>query len=203
MDAKKPILPYEYLKGHDFVEKLKDVLNCSSHQELAERLHVPKSTFSTWSKHERTSHELMVRLHLALGIPIEELALKDHSAVEYTYDLPPAAGLITIQSYSLENGSLEFNCLTPYTQNRFDRLGLHIANLVEIQDTTDIYLVDRRLNDAVSGKYLIEVDGRHSINQIQRLPGKKLAIEFGNKAVEVEEENIKVVGRVVVTLRKE
>ncbi|MBF4249106.1 bacteriophage CI repressor, partial [Vibrio anguillarum] len=70
------ILPFDYLKGEAFTEKLKDVTGCKTLLEMSERFDVPKATFSAWNTHERTSHELMVRLHLALGVPIEELALK-------------------------------------------------------------------------------------------------------------------------------
>lgn len=58
------------------------------------------------------------------------------------------------------------------------------------------------LNDAVSGEYLIEINGLLSLNHIQRLPNK-LAVVFGNSTVEVSEEDIKVIGRVAVTLKKE
>ena len=47
------------------------------------------------------------------------------------------------------------------------------------------------------------MDGTLSNNHIQRLPGKKLAVVFGDTAVEVTEADIKVAGRVAVTLRKE
>ncbi|TOQ40326.1 transcriptional regulator, partial [Vibrio parahaemolyticus] len=42
---------------------------------MSELFDVPKATFSAWNTHNRTSHELMVRLHLAKGIPIERMAL--------------------------------------------------------------------------------------------------------------------------------
>ncbi|WP_080722795.1 hypothetical protein [Vibrio vulnificus] len=55
---------------------------------------------------------------------------------------------------------------------------------------------------AVSGTYLVDMDGRLSINHVQRLPNK-LAVVFGNSTVEVSEQDRKVMGRVAVTLRKE
>ncbi|MBF4254802.1 hypothetical protein EA007_28740, partial [Vibrio anguillarum] len=51
--------------------------------------------------------------------------------------------------------------------------------------------------------YLIDVDGRLSINQIQRLPGRKLAIAFGDSTIEASENDIKVLGRVAVTMKKD
>ncbi|HAS6296878.1 TPA: hypothetical protein I7229_06290 [Vibrio vulnificus] len=46
------------------------------------------------------------------------------------------------------------------------------------------------------------MNGRLSINHGQRLPNK-LAVVFGNSTVEVSEQDIKVIGRIAATLRKE
>lgn len=219
MDARKPILPYEYLKGNEFVEKLKDTLNCRSHQELAELLHIPKSTFSTWSKHDRTSHELIVRLHLALGIPVQELALKHDELKQPTeetnepralYSLntlqqPPLtqqSSTVVIRSFCLSNGRLLDTGEIPYAARIFNSWNLNNKDSVEIETNENRYIVDKTHNDAVSGNYLIEINGRMSINYIQRLPNK-LAVVFGDNTVEVAEEDIKVVGRVAVTLKKD
>lgn len=216
MNAKKPILPYEYLKGNEFVEKLKDVLNCRSHQELADILNVPKSTFSTWSKHDRTSHELMVRLHLKLGIPIKELALSSDDTSELgavgdlraSYSIPssssvsnPQHSTVILKSFCLSNGQLLDTGEMPYAVRMFNSWNLDSSTTIEIETNEGRFLVDKNQNDAVSGEYLIDMNGRMSINHIQRLPNK-LAVVFGNATVEVAEEDIKVIGRVAVTLKK-
>lgn len=218
MDAKKPILPYEYLKGNEFVERLKEALNCRSHQELSDILQVPKSTFSTWSKHERTSHELMVRLHLALGIPIEELALYpedrnqaqtvDQQKKATTYPsterlVNPQHDTVIVKSSCLSNGKLIETGEVPYAVRRMNSFGLDADLVVEIETNEAIYLVDQSVTTAVSGKFLIDIDGSLSINHIQRLPGKKLAVVFGDSTVEVSDDDIKVIGRVAVSLRKD
>ncbi|EPE2682046.1 phage repressor protein CI [Vibrio alginolyticus] len=225
MDAKKPILPYEYLKGNEFVEKLKEVLNCKSHQELADLLRIPKSTFSTWSKHERTSHELTIRLHLALGIPIAELALSkdDKNRIaqggvevakpsldymsrmlgEQSTQLQQAQNdVVSISSFCLTNGQLLDTGKIPYAIRIFNSWNLDKNNSIEIETNDGRFIVDKTQNDAMSGDYLIDMNGRMSINHIQRLPNK-LAVVFGNSTVEVAEEDIKVLGRVAVTLKKD
>ncbi len=72
------IPPFDYLKGEAFTETLKEVTGCKTLLEMSELFDVPKATFSAWNTHERTSHELMVRLHLAKGIPIERMALSNN-----------------------------------------------------------------------------------------------------------------------------
>ncbi len=84
----------------------------------------------------------------------------------------------------------------------FNSWDLEASNTIEIETNEGRFLVDKKQNDAVSGEYLIDMNGRLSINHIQRLPNK-LAVVFGNSTVEVSEQDIKVIGRVAVTLRKE
>lgn len=220
MDDKKTIPPYDYLKGSDFVDALKNKLNCRTHQELADLLDIPKSTFSTWAKHERTSHEVMVRLHLSEGIAIEELALSTnelnkiahgqanianpHSAMKERVirEQNPQHGILLINSFCLSGGKLIGTGETPYSIRRINSLGLQQAELIEVETNEATYLLDKSMTDALRGNYLIDIDGHLSINRIQRLPGKKLAIAFDDSTIEVSDEDIQVIGYIAATLKK-
>ncbi|MFH4793853.1 phage repressor protein CI [Vibrio alginolyticus] len=206
------ILPFDYLKGDGFTERLKEVTGCRTFLDMAELLDVPKATFSAWKLHDRTSHELMVRLHLALGVPIEELALKpedrdkvrnsDAAKKAATYHSAerlenPQHGSVIIKSYCLTNGKLLDTGEVPYSVRRINGFGLENADLIEIETNQSVVLVDKKENDAMNGNYLIGIDGRHSINQIQRLPGK-LAIAFDGQTIEVQDGDIEVIGKVVL-----
>ncbi|HHF2947591.1 helix-turn-helix domain-containing protein [Vibrio sp. Vb2110] len=219
------ILPYDYLKGREFTENLKRVLSCRNLEELSEILSIPKSTFTTWNAHDRTSHELMVRLHLALGIPVEELALKleDKARLDFSkkhiawtrnntkpliFDKPACdtvkehAETHTISTFCLSNGKLIDTGWIAYPKRRFNSYNLRPNKTIELETNTAHYLVDVDETDPVTGDYLISIDERHSLNHIQRLPGKKLAVVFGDSTVEISEEDIKVIGRVAVSLEK-
>ncbi len=208
------IAPFDYLKGTDFTENLKNLTGCKNYQEMAFVYDVPKSTFSTWNTHNRTSHELMVRAHLALGIPMEELALKPedrfktHSATKSTTEVTNTTSSqqhnsVQIKSYCLTNGELLDTGELPYATRRFNSFNLNAEVTIEVETNEALFLVDKGTTNPASGKYLIDTDGTLSINHIQRLPGKKLAVVFGDSTIEVSEEDIKVIGRVAVTLRKE
>ncbi|HCH3752514.1 TPA: hypothetical protein NKZ56_003294 [Vibrio parahaemolyticus] len=93
--------------------------------------------------------------------------------------------------------------LPAYSPTPGNGYGLSGYSLMEVETNEAIYLVDKDTRNAVSGKYLIDIDGNLSINQIQRLPGKKLAIAFGDTTMEVFDSDIKVMGRVAVTSKKE
>ncbi|ELI5415016.1 helix-turn-helix domain-containing protein [Vibrio parahaemolyticus] len=216
------IKAFDYLKGSNFTENLKRLSKCKSYQDLAYVFDVPKTTFSTWNTHNRNSHELVVRTHLRTGIPVKELILpndypetelhhsfwgnKNAPEVEVTSSSPelqnPQLAIVTIKSFCLTNGQLVPTGEMPYAQRMFNSWDLVATNTVEIETNEGRFLVDKRQNDAVSGDYLIDMNGRLSINHIQRLPNK-LAVVFGNSTVEVSEEDIKVIGRVAVTAKRE
>lgn len=74
-------------------------------------------------------------------------------------------------------------------------------SLIQFETNEVIYLVDIEFLNAVSGNCLIDINGNLSINYIQHLPGKKLAIAFVETTIEVSEHDLTVMGRVAVTLR--
>ena len=82
-----------------------------------------------------------------------------------------------------------------------NKYGLNDSSVIEIETNEALYLVNQDIKSAVSGKYLVDIDGDLSINHVQRLPGKKLAVAFGDTTMEVTEEDIKIVGRVAVVLK--
>ncbi|HDM8194163.1 TPA: helix-turn-helix domain-containing protein [Vibrio harveyi] len=212
---------FDYIKGEEFTEKLKEVNGVGSLGELANIYNVPKTTFSTWNSHKRNSHELVVRTHLRTGIPVQELILpKSFPLTELHHSFwgnqetsesgitssnlelqNPQLAILAIKSFCLSNGQLAPTGEIPYAQRMFNSWGLEARNTIEIETNEGRFLIDKTQNDAVSGEYLIDMNGRLSINHIQRLP-HKLAIVFGNSTVEVSEEDIRVIGRVAVALEK-
>ena len=82
-----------------------------------------------------------------------------------------------------------------------NKYGLNDSSVIEIETNEALYLVNQDIKSAVSGKNLVDIDGYLSINHVQRLPGKKLAVAFGDTTMEVTEEDIKIVGRVAVVLK--
>lgn len=219
----KTLPTFDYSKGKEFTTKLKETTGCNSLLQMATLFDVPKATFSTWNLHQRTSHELMVRLMIHNEITVDELktlALTDAALEEHLQQLAlketsslgvqhypsqiaeslTSADFIKVRSYKLENGKLSECEEMPYPTQRIKEFKLENANLVEIVANNCIYLIDKNIKDAMSGTYLIDIDQRHSINSIQRLP-KKLVIEFDGTSVEIDDEDINVIGKVVVTIK--
>ncbi|UXI00458.1 helix-turn-helix domain-containing protein [Photobacterium sp. TY1-4] len=194
---KAKVPAFEYLKGKEFTEKLKEVTNCATYDLLADYFGVPRSTFFTWHTHNRTGFELIIREHLKSGASVRYLALGEGKPFEDK--AAPAEGL---QTYRLVDGALIEAGRVSLDLSTLDRFGLKPSITKVIEDDSGIYYLNTESVDPVAGDYLIDIDGRLSINYLQRLPGKKLAIAFGNSTIEVSEEDIKVVGRVAMEMRK-
>ncbi len=221
MDSQQKISTFEYLKGENFTQALKDSLGLSTFSELSDLTGVTRQTISTWNTCNRNSHELVVRIHLRTGIPVHELILpKDYPTAELHYSFSEGAktsggkghapspeqqnaqlATFAIPSFCLNNGQLLPTGGVPYAQRIFTSWDLDPNSTIEVETDEGRFLVDKKLNDAVSGDYLIDIAGRMSINHVQRLPNK-LAIVFGKATVEVSEEDINVIGRVAIVLLK-
>ncbi|HCE3234770.1 phage repressor protein CI [Vibrio parahaemolyticus] len=196
--AKVP--PFDYLKGREFTEKLKEVTGCKTYELMSDYFGVPNSTFSTWHTHNRTGWELIIRTHLATGASVRYLALGEGKPFE-----SGESNTLTseeLQIFKLVDGALVEAGNTAIDLVTLDRFGLKPSITQVIEDDSGIYYINKASTDPVAGDYLIDIDGRLSINYLQRLPGKKLAIAFGNSTIEVSEEDIKVLGRVAMEMKK-
>ncbi|WMN76085.1 helix-turn-helix domain-containing protein [Vibrio parahaemolyticus] len=189
--------PFDYLSGKNFTEKLKDVTNCDTYLKLADVYGIPRTTITTWHTHNRTAFELIVRTHLATGASVRYMALGEGEPFDNKSE--PMEGL---QTFRLVDGALVEAGKVSLDLSTLDRFGLKPSITKVIEDDAGIYYLNTESIDPVAGDYLIDVDGRLSINYLQRLPGKKLAIAFGNSTIEVSEGDIKVIGRVAMEMKK-
>ncbi|EGR1568041.1 transcriptional regulator [Vibrio parahaemolyticus] len=196
--AKVP--PFNYINGREFTEKLKDVTGCKTYDLLADYYGIPKSTFSTWHTHNRTGWELIIRTHLATGASVRYLALGEGEP--FGDGEPNTLTSQDLEIFTLIDGALVEAGKTAIDLVTLDRFGLKPSLTQVIEDDLGIYYINKESTDPVSGDYLIDIDGRLSINYLQRLPGKKLAIAFGNSTIEVSEGDIKVIGRVAMEMKK-
>ena len=196
--AKVP--PFDYINGREFTEKLKDVTGCKTYELLADYYGIPKSTFSTWHTHNRTGWELIIRTHLATGASVRYLALGEGEPFEDGE--PNTLTSQSLQIFGLVDGALVEAGQTALDLMTLDRFGLKPSFTQVIEDDSGIYYINKESTDPVAGDYLIDIDGRLSLNYLQRLPGKKLAIAFGSSTIEVSEDDIKVLGRVAMEMKK-
>lgn len=188
---------FNYLSGKDFTEKLRIVTETTTNYQLADKFGIPRSTIQTWHSHDRTAFELIVRTHLATGASVRYMALGEGEPFDSKSE--PMEGF---QTFRLVDGTLAEAGQVSLDLSTLDRFGLKPSITQVIEDDSGIYYINKESTDPVAGDYLIDIDGRLSINYLQRLPGKKLAIAFGSSIIEVSEQDIKVLGRVAMEMKK-
>lgn len=218
MDNTNKIPKYDVLKGHEFTNNLKTLLGCKNFHELSDMTEIPASTFGTWNSKDRTSHELIIRLHLALNIPVRDLALGYHqiatnpaldeqkiSESEMSYNASSDTPLeiahkstITVETFTLQNGILENRRATLFDSDLL--ADFNPKSLMAVTTPEATYILDIAINQGVSGTYLADIDGFLSLNDLQRLPGNKLAIAFNGSILEVEEKSITIKGKLVAEI---
>ncbi|CDT63378.1 Predicted transcriptional regulator [Vibrio coralliirubri] len=206
MTVNKKIEPFEYIGGRDFTSKVIKIMNLERYNQLTEVLGVNKGTISTWHTRNMTPFELAVRIHLSEGVSLKWLLLDEgepfpeQNAQDHVSKKNEAKTLFDIDCFSIDDGKLVGKGTLAFDKALLDELG--VINVMAIKDGTTTFLINKESHQAVSGTYLVDMDGLLSLNDIQRLPGKKLAISFNGSNLTVEEDEVRVVGRVVLMIEK-
>ncbi|MEZ9503221.1 phage repressor protein CI [Vibrio sp. 10N.286.51.B11] len=205
-ELQEQIPPFEYIGGREVTERMKEVTKTRDFKSLGDVLGISKGTISTWHQRELTPFEVILRLHLKTGASIKYLALGEGEAFpdqvvqEHTSKKNEAKTLFDVDYFTLANGKLVGNETLAFDKSYLDKLG--VLNVMGIEHDGTTFIVDKEVHQAVSGTYLVDMDGLLSLNDIQRLPGKKLAISFNGSTLTVEEDEVRVVGRVALVMEK-
>lgn len=148
--------------------------------------------------------ELAVRIHLSEGVSLKWLLLDEGEPfpdkVDPTTQPAYSKPLEEIEYFVLSNGKLVDNEKLTFDKNYLDKTG--ITNAIAIESDQYTYIIDKDTNQAVSDTDLVDMDGLVSLNDIQRLPGKKLTISFSGSTLTIREDEVKVVGKVDLVRRE-
>ncbi|MBN3495735.1 phage repressor protein CI [Vibrio neptunius] len=201
-----PIRPPEYVGGKEVIERLMQATKTSSNQALADAFGLPKSTVGTWRHRNLVPYEIVIRLHLETGISIKWLTLGQgepyESPSEHTHisKKNEAKQIFDADCFRIEDGKLVNQGTLSLDKVMLDEVGA--SHVIAIKEGTSTFIINKESQQAVSGTYLVDMDGLLSLNEIQRLPGKKLAISFSGSTITVEEDEVKVVGRVALVMER-
>ncbi|WP_262021777.1 helix-turn-helix domain-containing protein [Vibrio quintilis] len=205
-EQQEKIHPKAYIKGHEVTKRLKEVTNCHTILELSSLLNVSSSTISTWHQRELTPYEVIIRVHLHTGASLEYLLLgKGEPYPEKNYQNEPNRvkkneKVVNVEHFQLVNGEL-FSCKRlSFDHDYLHRLGISQPLSIESRNTT--YMVDKSVTQVVSGIYLIDMDGFFSLNKIQRLPGSRFSINVLGSPLQIHEDDIRVIGKVMLEMNR-
>lgn len=197
--------PFNYKGGKNVTEKLKTVTGCKTYDEMAVAFNIPKSTIFTWHTRDMTPYEIAIRAHLTTGVSLKWLLLdegeafnEDSSRNSVNTNIPKIIKIETISNGEISDSSeinLDFVAMARY--------GLTQSNTRIIDLDGTLLFINTEETKPISGRYMLDIDGAMSVNHLQRLPGKKLAMSYGNTSVEVAEDDITVLGRVALVMEKE
>lgn len=180
------------------IEKMKQITNVSTDLQFADVIGISKSTIATWVNREMTPFEIVIRLHLATGVSLRSLLLDDGELFDKAFD-----GVEEVEGRRLINGRLEKSQPVLFDPIVLNDFGVKAVQSKVVELDNEKLLVNFEETSASSGRYVIDIDGTVSINQIQRLPGKRLAINFNESSFTVTDDEISVLGRVVMSMTKE
>ncbi|KXO13304.1 Repressor protein [Moritella sp. JT01] len=197
--TKIKIPPFDYHGGKAITEKLVKIIGSTNLIDLAESLGIPRTTISTWHTRNMTPFEIAVRINLAKGVSLRWLLLDEGDTFESDGVILKEKLIIEKIANSIldESGEMSLDIVT------MERYGLTPATTRVIDLDGSLLFVNTEEITPSSGRYLLDIDGSISINGLQRLPGKKLAMSYGNTSVEVAEADIVVLGRVTLVMEKE
>jgi len=193
------IPPFEYIGGKNVTEKLVSVTNSVNFQGLTTTFGIPKSTIATWHQREISPFEIAVRVHLAKGVSLRWLLLDEGEA----FDSDPVASQEKLVIEKISNGILDKSSEMSLDAPTMERYSLTPASTRVIDLHGTLLFINTEETKPISGRYLLDIDGAISINHLQRLPGKKLAMSYGNTSIEVAEADFVVLGRVALVMEKE
>lgn len=194
---------FDYKGGKSVTSKLCEILHLNEFQDLSDVFDIPRGTISTWHTRDTTPFEISIRFHLATGASLRWLLLDEGEAYpdsETPICVSSSSTSTEIPKFRIQQGKL---CNEGAINLDSSFLPEHSNEYISLVDGNKTLFIDKSETTLISGKYLLAIDDLISINDIQRLPGKRIAMSFGDSTIEVSDADITVLGRVVMTLNKE
>lgn len=202
MNSQQQLKRYEYSGGKEYIQRLKSVLGETTDIGLAGRLGIPKGTIATWMQRNTTPYEVSIIVHLATNLSLRWLLLGEGEPFESEPKEEVHDTSVVFEKEELSNGALKASGEMKFDQSVLEYYNIEVEHTKLIASNSELMMVNMSETNPVSGKYLIDIDGAISINHLQRLPGKKLAMSFGDSSIEVAENDITVLGKVVMVMGK-
>ncbi|CAM3930063.1 Bacteriophage CI repressor helix-turn-helix domain protein [Vibrio aerogenes CECT 7868] len=223
------IKTYDYLKGTDFTENLKKLTRSKNFRELSSLLDIPGATLSSWNRNQRTPYEVIARVHLAMDIPVKDLALPQHiqatevhTSLQYKRPMLPAVR-DTENNYEIALSDQQHTQRTtviycypmayPIRSSDHIRQSIrkqgseeHHASLIEhaaeIETKDSVYLINSEIHHVDSGHFLLDINGKIHIQNLRSMSGRPYST-YAQQSLNIHLSNtIKILGYVVAIIRK-
>lgn len=207
----------EYDGGETVILRLLSLFGVRNRLELGDLLAVSSGTFATWKTRNTTPFELLVRIHLATGVPMEYLCFGHESdsvdlmkygvstKTEYidgqvigvqerlaSYRLP------SLKIFSIENGSLK-----PSSEICADKTFMQLVGVAGddsdliVKDSNKLMFINSNETTVSNGQYLFTINGIYQLGNLGMLPdGHIYLFRDGDKYL-ADPNTTKIHGKVV------
>lgn len=204
--------PPEYQGGKNIIKRLIHLFGVGNRLQLADLLGVTQGTLSTWMTRDSTPYEILIRVHLATGVPMEYLCFginDDDSKVDLSrfdksnelFEYTASYSTNKIDLFKIENGEL-----TKQSKNltSFDFLAIYNINIDDgdyaIQIKNEMLFIDSSENTVTNGRYLISINNSKKIAELRLLPDGNVYYFDDNEKYPINTDITKVLGKVTAVL---
>lgn len=163
--------------------------------ELAEHLGIASSSLSSRYKREVFPADIVLQCSIETGANINWLISGKGESFGKSAPMGSSIDRLKLIDGRLEDaGSLIFD---------FSLLNDEVAsdqNLVSVKDKDVNYIVARGLDEIQDGHWLVEIEGKAGFRSLTRIPIRKLRVGSGETSFECGIDDIKAIGKVVLTI---
>jgi hypothetical protein len=207
--------PLNYKGGRELIERLIHLFEVKNRVELGDLIGVTSATLSTWTTRDTTPHELLIRIHLLTGWPMEYLCFgtgdltqlkkpvtnTDFSETLAEPTLPYERGVLQI--FTIDNGHLAPYEKIEATVNMLQYCKVRgNENDIVVKDGWDLLFINSRENQVNQGRYLFKVNQTHQLGVMKLYPDGNIYLLEDDERFLVDETVTQIVGKVAATLKQ-
>ncbi len=209
--------PIECEGGKELIERLMQLFEVNTRIELGDLIGVTAGTLSTWTTRNTTPYELLIRVHLLTGWPMEYLCFgvgdlskikgktNSHFSERANEVAPPTLSYErgVLQVYTIDNGHLAQYEKIEATVNLLQYCNVRgNENDLIVKDGFDLLFINTRENQVNQGRYLFKVNQTHQLGMMKLYPDGKIYLLEEEERYLVDESVTQIVGKVAATLKQ-
>ncbi len=177
------------------LDRIIEAYGFSSKIMLAEHFDMAASSLSGRYRRPGFPADMVVRCVAETGVSLEWLVTGDGKMFENQ-----SADILRIPNHKIIEGEL-----FPASDIMIDKVifgaGTPLpANPISVQDGKNYYIVDKKHGDVFDGQWFIQIDGKFSIRTLTRMPAQKVRVSGSGMAFDCDLSDLKISGRVVVSI---
>lgn len=188
--------PFDQI-GHssEVLERVVEAYGFTSKLQLADHFDMASSSLSARFKRGIFPADMVIRCVAETGASLEWLSTGQGKKFE-----SDALDIMKFPRKKMVDGQL-FDSGYVMFDKVFFRAGTPLPGApICVQDEKAQYILDQNFEEVFDGEWLVNIEGKYTIRMLTRIPIKKVRVSGVGMAFDCALEDIKVLGRVVLTL---